>query len=195
MKVLGICASPRKDGNTEILLEKLFAGARMSGAETEKLNLRDLNIAPCCEGEYDNVDDEGFSLVHDDMQLIFKKIQETDILIAATPIFFGSISAQMKTMVDRFQCVWLARNILHKELFDKKKKGVFISVEATQRQDFFDNARAVIKNFFATINVSYEKELFCGGVDKKGAILDKTEILQEAYEVGRMISTSLVVGR
>ena len=190
MKVLGISGSPRKQGNTDILLEKALEGARAGGAETEKIILNDLAIAPCREEEYDKVSDEGLSVVPDDIHIVFSKVKQADALILASPVFFGSLSAQTKTMIDRFQCVWLARNILHKEVFQKKLKGAFICVEATERKDFFENSKAIVRHFFATINAGYEEELLCGGVDAKGKVLERPDRLEEAYRIGRKLAGS-----
>jgi len=188
MKIVGICASPRKNGNTDILLEKVLEGAKARGAKTEKIILSELNIQPVSEKEYENVTEDGFSVVQDDMNAVFRKIEESDALVMASPIFFGSISAQAKTLIDRFQCVWLAKNILKKELFQKEKKGIFISAQATARKDFFENAKSIVRHFFATINVKYDGELFCPGVDTKGKVLEKPEALKKAYELGKSLS-------
>ncbi len=187
MKVLGICGSPRKGGNTDILLEKALEGARESGAETEKIVLNDLDISPCQEEEYENVNDEGFSVVDDDIHLIYRKINGSDVLILASPIFFGSLSAQTKTMIDRFQCVWLAKFMRNRELFPGKREGAFICVEASHREDFFRNARSIVRHFFATANVRYKEEAFCPGLDKKGAALEHPEYLEKARELGRRL--------
>ncbi|MFH1878723.1 MAG: flavodoxin family protein, partial [Candidatus Omnitrophota bacterium] len=153
MKVLAISASPRKGGNTETLIDRAIEGAFSEGADIEKIILDDLDIAPCSEEEYDNVTEEGLSVVSDDMALIFSKIRDCDALILGSPIFFGSVSAQAKIMIDRFQCVWVAKNIMRKNVFDKRKAGAFICVSATDREDFFENARSVVRHFFATVNI------------------------------------------
>ena len=184
MKVLGISGSPRKEGNSDILLDKALEGAKANGAEVEKIILNDLNIAPIQEEEYENVTKEGFSVVDDDMSMIFKKMKEADAIIIASPVFFGSLSAQTKTMIDRFQCVWWATEVLKKEVFPKKRKGAFLCIEATMREDFFQNARSIIRHFFATINVEYKEELFCPGLDKKGKVLERPDYLEKAFDIG-----------
>lgn len=188
MKVLGILGSPRKGGNTDILLEKTLEGARGVGAETEKLVLNDLDIAPCQEKEYDTVNEEGLSVVDDGIQSVFRKIKESDVLILASPIFFGSLSAQTKTMIDRFQCVWLAKNILNKDIFEKKLKGGFICVEASERKDFFENARSIVRHFFATVNIQYRGEVFCPGLDEKGKVLEHPGFLSAAFGLGQELA-------
>ncbi len=182
MKVLGISGSPRINGNSDILLDRVLEGAKSKGADTEKIVLNKLKFSPCQECE--NLKDDGACIVQDDMQSVYKKIKEADVLVLASPIFFGSLSAQTKMMVDRFQCLWRAKYILKKDIGFKKIKGVFISVEGTKRNDFFDNAKSIVKNLFATINVKYKEELFCSGVDEKGSILKHPDYLKQAFELG-----------
>lgn len=184
MKVLGINGSPRKGGNTDILLDIALEGAG-SVAETEKIYLEDLDIHPCQEEEYYEVNAEGLSIVDDDMNKVFRRVDECDVLILASPIFFGSLSAQTKAMIDRFQCVWISKNMLHKQIFTQKKAGAFISVEASQRQDFFQNARFIVKNFFFLINVRYSRELFCPGLEKKGEVRKFPDLLERAFNLGK----------
>ncbi len=188
MKVLGIMGSPRNEGNTDVLLDKALEGAGASGAETEKIVINDLDISPCQEVEYENVNEAGLSVVDDDMHLIFRKVREADVLILASPTFFGSLSTQTKMMIDRFQCVWLAKNIFNKGIFTGEKRGAFICAQATGREDFFDNAKSIVKHFFATIGVKYQEEVFCPGVDKKGSVLEKPEFLEKAYKLGRKMA-------
>jgi len=182
MKVLAISGSPRIRGNTDILLDHVLKGANSKGADTEKIILNKLKFSPCQECE--NLKDDGTCIVQDDMQDVYKKIKEADVLILASPIFFGSLSAQTKMMVDRFQCFWRAKYILKKDISFKKIKGAFISVEGSDRKDFFNNAKSIVKNLFATINVDYREELFCPGVDEKGSISKHPDCLKDALELG-----------
>lgn len=182
MKVLGINGSPRIGGNTDILLDKVLEGARSMGAHTEKIILNKLKFAPCQECE--EMADDGLCLVKDEMQAVYKKIRETDAIVFASPVFFGSLSAQSKMMIDRFQCAWRAKYILKKDTGYKRIPGAFISVEGSKRKDFFENAKAIVKNFFATINVQYRKELFCSGIDEKGSILKHGDCLKKAFDIG-----------
>lgn len=185
MKILGISGSPRRGGNTDILLDKALEGAETGGSDTEKIVLDDLDISPCREEEYEHISDDGFSVVDDDMQKVYGKINEADGLVLASPVFFGSVSAQMKIMVDRFQCAWVLKNDMKKDIFTGRKSGAFICVEASRRDDFFANAISIIRNFFAVINTDYSDELLCQGIEKKGDILDHPNLLDKAFETGK----------
>ena len=182
MKVLGINGSPRIGGNTDILLDKVLQGARSKGDDTEKVVLNELRFVPCQECE--KMAEDGGCLVNDDMQGVYKKIKRADAIVFASPIFFGSLSAQSKMMIDRFQCAWRAKYILKKDAGYKKIPGAFILVEGSTRRDFFENAKSIVKNFFAVINVQYKKELFCPGIDEKGGILKHKDCLKKAFDIG-----------
>lgn len=186
--ILGISGSPRIGGNTDILIEKALEGARAAGGKTKKIILNDLNLSPCQEIEYEEVDENGYSIINDDIHLIYQAIQECHALILASPIFFGSISAQTKIMIDRFQNVWISNNILNKSIFTQKKRGAFLCTAGSHRKDFFENARFIVKNFFYSINTQYKKDLFCPGVDRRGEILLHTECLIGAFELGHEIA-------
>ena len=185
MKVLGINGSPRIGGNTDVLLDRFLEGARSAGAKTEKVILNNLKFSPCQECA--QVRDDGKCIIEDDMQPIYKKIKDADIIILASPIFFGSLSAQTKMMIDRFQCIWRTRYVLKKDVYQKRRKGIFVCVEGSNRQDFFDNAKSIVRNFFATNNVDYNQELFCAGVDKSGDVSKRTDVLRQAFELGKKI--------
>ena len=189
MYVLGISGSPRTGGNTDILLEKVLEGANTEGAGTEKIVLNSLSFSPCQECE--NVKDDGTCILNDDMQILYRKIEDADVIVLGSPIFFGSLSAQTKMMIDRFQCLWRAKYVLKRAVSGKKKRGCFISVEGSDREEFFDNAKSIVKNLFATIGAEYAEELFCKGIDEKGSVFDHPDLLRDAFELGKRI----VLGR
>jgi multimeric flavodoxin WrbA len=188
VKVLGLFGSPRKGGNTEILLEEALKGAAMEGAEVERLHLTDFTITPCkeCHG----CDKTGNCVILDDMQRIYPKLLEADIIILASPIFFYGITAWAKALVDRSQALW-ARKYLLKEPFlgkeGKKRKGFFISVGATKGQRVFEGAILTAKYFFDVLNVDYAGELVFRGIEAKGDILKHPEASQQAIEAGRRL--------
>lgn len=185
MYALGINGSPRIGGNTDMLLDKALLGAKDKGAKIEKIILNNLKMIPCQECE--KVKDDGTCKIEDDFQGLYTKIKKADALILASPIFFGSLSAQTKIMIDRFQCYWRYRHVLKKSVQAGKKPGAFIAVEASKREGFLDNAKSIVKNFFATINVEYKEEVFCQGIDQKGEVLKHPDFLENALEMGKSL--------
>lgn len=183
MYILGINGSPRSGGNTDILLGKALDGAKAKDAEIEKVILNNLKMAPCQECE--NIRNDGTCKIRDDFQALYGKIKKADGVILASPIFFGSLTAQTKIMIDRFQCYWRYKYMLKKAPSEKERPGAFISVEASKRDSFFDNAKSIVKNFFAAANIEYKKELFCKGIEGKGDILSRSNCLDKAFELGK----------
>ncbi|MBU0571819.1 MAG: flavodoxin family protein [Candidatus Omnitrophica bacterium] len=184
MKVLGINGSPRKGGNTDILLEEALKGAASSGAECEKIMLNDLHFSACQECA--RPPDNGNCVVDDDMQAVYKKVDMANVVIVASPVFFGSLSAQTKMMIDRFQCRWRAKYVTgFVNSTPPGKKGAFISVSAGDKKEYFDNAASIIKNFFATVGAVYTGELFCAGLENKGDVLKCSEIFNAVFKLGQ----------
>lgn len=183
IKILGVNASPRIGGNTDIIIDNVLMTAADNGAAVDKIILNNLQMKSCqaC-GEPDK---NGRCIFQDDMNIVYQKFKEADAVIFASPIFFGSVSGQAKIMIDRFQCAWRAKYILKKDAFSEKKTGAFIAAAASNRQDFFENAKSIVKNLFAVLNIEYKRELFFHSLDEKGAALKRQDLLKKAYELGR----------
>ena len=187
MFLLGIAASPRRGGNSGILLREALSGAESAGARVEEIVLNELDFSGC--QECGGCEKTGECVVDDDMQMLYKKLAEADRFIVASPIFFGSLPGQLKVMIDRCQCLWVDKYVLKKPQPGKtNRKGAFICVRGMKRQDFFESARRLVKIFFAVINVSYVDDLFYPGVDEKGAILNHPTALREAFELGKRLA-------
>ncbi len=186
MYVLGISGSPRTGGNTDILLEEALKGAREKGVRTEKIILNNLKMVPCQECV--DAKDDGTCKIEDDFQGLYKKIMNADAVILASPIFFGSLSAQTKIMIDRFQCSWRYKYILKKASEKKQKPGALILVEASERESFLNSAKAIAKNFFATIDREYAEDLLCKGLEGKGDVLEHAEFLKKAAQIGKRLA-------
>ena len=188
MKVLGILGSPRREGNTEILLDEALRGASNHGGLCEKIVLRDLKITPCLE-IYKCAED-GVCAIQDEMQGLFPKIIQAERLLLASPIFFYSVPALAKAMIDRCQSLWAKKYILKLPVSPiADRKGVFISVAATRGKKLFDGVRLTVKYFFDAIDVAYSDELFVRGADEKGEVRDQPEALKAAYDLGQRLVT------
>lgn len=103
MKVLGICGSPR-DGATEFLLKNALKDLESESIETQFITVRDKDISPCTHCN-ECVDTKGKCSIYDDMDEIYDALREADGIILASPIHFGSISAQLKAVIDRCQAM------------------------------------------------------------------------------------------
>jgi multimeric flavodoxin WrbA len=189
MTVLGIMGSPRRQSNTEILLDKALEGAREAGAEVEKVLVSKLKISPCLEIYACRKD--GNCAIKDDMQVLYKKLLEADHVIFASPMFFYSVTSQAKAVIDRCQALWVRRHVLGMGKEDEReRRGVFISVGATRGTKLFDGAVLTVKYFFDAIGVKYSGDLLVRGIDNRAQIKEHPTALEDAFRLGQELVRS-----
>jgi len=187
MKVLGISGSPRRGGNTDLLLAEVMRGAASRGAEVKTIVLSDLNIAPCLH--CDACLKKGKCKIADDMQMVYRELAQADRIVLASPIQFMGVTAQMKAMIDRCQSLWAKKYVLKIPPLgdERERKGFFISVGGRKVVDLFEPALVVIKSVFRIMNVTYAGELLFSGIDEKGAIKNHPDALNQAFQAGQKL--------
>lgn len=187
MRVLGIAGSPRRGGNTDMLLAELLKGAASKGAEVKTIALRGLKVSPC--QHCDACLEAGKCRIEDDMQSVYCELEAADRIVLAAPIHFMGLSAQTKAMIDRCQCLWARKYVLKVPPLgdDRPRKGFFVSVGGTKYKNVFDAGRQVVKSLFTVLNVEYAGELLFKGIDEKGAIAKHPDALQQAFQAGQKL--------
>ncbi len=189
MKIIAFLGSPRKDGNTELLLKEAIRAIEESGLKVRVFNLNDMNISPCqsCGG----CEDTGVCIFHDDMAQIHAEIREADRIILASPIYFFGVSAQAKIMIDRCQCFWCEKYLLKRPLPEGPygRRGLLLLVGGQKREIGIQCAEATAKAFFRTVSVPEHETLGYLCVDAKGAIVNHTTALSDAYKAGKKLVT------
>jgi multimeric flavodoxin WrbA len=188
MKALIILGSPRKQGNTDLLLNKIQQGLNEAGCTFEQICLNNLKIRPCqaCGG----CDKTGVCVIQDDMQDLYPKIDIADVIIIGSPIYFYNVTAQTKAFIDRTQAMWSRKyNLKQKTPPGKQHRcGYLVCVSATQGEKIFEGASITVKYALDAMDIPYCGNLFVRGVDSKGAIKKKETELKRAYEFGKQIA-------
>jgi multimeric flavodoxin WrbA len=183
--VLGILGSPRPRSHTGVLLERVLAGAAAAGAETEMIELRRLKYSSCrhCGG----CDTTGQCVVQDDMQTVYPKLRAAHHVVLASPIQFSGVSGEMKAMIDRAQCCWVATYRLKQPVADVagERRGVFVASCGGKDTRVFDWATHTVKAFLNSTGFTYWGELFEANTDGAPPVGERTERLAEAEELGR----------
>lgn len=186
MKVLGIYGSPRKGGNSDRLLNEALRGAKSVGAQVSSIHSRDLKILGCLE--CGGCDDTGECVVDDDMQDVYPRLLEANVIIVASPIFFYGVTSWVKALIDRCQALWNKR-MLEKSPDQRKSydggRGYLIAVGATKGKNLFDGAELVARYFFDALDMTYEGGLFVRSVEGKNDLAKRQDALDEAFELGR----------
>ena len=192
--LLAIYGSPRRKGNTTLLLKKAVEGAREEGGDVEEIVLRDLKMSPCLE--IYGCKENGRCAIRDDFQAVYDKLLACDGLMLASPIFFYTVSAHTKILMDRCQSLWVKRYWLEKTPFGKKefkRKGLFISAGATKGKRLFDGVLLTVRYFFDALDMELWNSLLCRELDFEGDVLKHPEYLKEAHVTGKRLSHALSV--
>ncbi len=188
MRILGIYGSPRKRGNTDILLDEALRAAGAGGADVSSVRCCDLKIAGCVE--CGGCEQTGKCVVDDDMQKVYPKLYEADAIILASPIFFYGLTSHAKALIDRCQAAWCKR-MLDKTPEERRTldagRGYLICVGATKGKNLFEGAQLVGKYFYDALDMSYEGGVFINKVEGKGDIRNHPDALKQADELGKRV--------
>ena len=188
MRVLGIAGSPRRGGNTDLLLAEVMKGAASKGAEVKTIILNDLDITPC--QHCDACLKKGNCRIDDDMQMVYRELEQADRIVLASPIQFTGVTAQMKTMIDRLQSLWARKYVLKIPPLgdERERKGFFISVGGRKIANLFEPALEMVRTVLRILNITYAGELLFRGIDEKGAIKNHPDALQQAFLAGQKLA-------
>ena len=183
--MLGIAGSPRRGGNTDLLLAEVMKGAASRGAEVKTIILNDLEISPC--QHCDACLEAGRCKIEDDMQMVYRELEDADRIVLASPIQFMGVTAQMKAMIDRCQALWARKYVLKLPPLGnrRERKGFFISVGGRKIANVFEPALVMVKTVFRILDITYAGELLFPGVDEKGAIAKHPDALRQAFLAGQ----------
>lgn len=177
MNILILLGSPRKGGNTELLVEAFVKGVSQKH-HIEVVSVRDYKVNPCmgCNACFKSKDNT--CVQKDDMQLIYEKMAHTDMLVIASPVYFYGLSAQLKAVIDR------CHNPI-RDTFPIKKMALLL-VGAATLPELFESILAQYQlclNFFQLEDAGH---VLVRSVKDKGNI-KSTNALNEAFELGQQL--------
>ena len=176
-KVLILSGSPRKNGNSDILCDEFARGAKESGHEVEKIRVAEKNIHPCIAC-YHCRDNGGECVFKDDMADILQKMIDADVLVLASPVYFYSIDAQLKAVIDRTVARWLEV---------KNKEFYYIVTMADEEATSADTTLACFRGYADCVEGAVEKGVIIGGgAYEKGEIKGHPAMAQ-AYQMGKSV--------
>ena len=176
-KVLILSGSPRKGGNSDILCDEFARGAQEAGNEVEKIRVASKKIHPCSACYYCR--DHGGACVHkDDMAEVLQKMIDSDVLVLASPVYFYSIDAQLKAVIDRTVARWLEV---------KNKEFYYIVTMADEAYSSADTTLACFRGYADCVEGAVEKGVIIGsGVYEPGKVKN-TLAMKQAYEIGKNV--------
>jgi len=175
-KVLILSGSPRKGGNSDILCDEFAKGARKAGHTVEKIRVAEKNIGYCracyaCR-------DTGVCAIKDDMADVMQKIIDADVLVLASPVYFYSIDAQLKTLIDRTVARWT--EVTDKEFY-------YIVTAADGEKEAAETTVACFRGYAECVEGAKEMGIIYGmGVYEKGEVRNSAAT-SDAYEMGKRV--------
>jgi multimeric flavodoxin WrbA len=174
MKILALLGSPRKGGNTDQLVEQILKAARTKGHKTEKLYLYDYTISLCVDcrnckkGDY-------VCCINDEMQQIYPKMEEANVIIFGTPVYWYGPTAKMKMLIDRMR-PFVANGKL------RNRKAVVVAPSA-------EGAKAcgplleMFQMSFEYLGMEFTGKIFAKAYEK-GEVAANQREMEEAYALG-----------
>lgn len=176
-KVLILSGSPRKGGNSDLLCDEFLRGAVENGNQAEKIRVSEKKIG-YCQACYYCRDNGGECAVRDDMAEVMQKIIEADVLVLASPVYFYSIDAQLKAVIDRTVARWTEV---------KNKEFYYIMTAADSEKKSMDTTLACFRGYANCVNGAIEKGVIYGtGVYEKGRVNGSTA-MKDAYKMGKSV--------
>lgn len=183
MKLLAFVASPRKEGNTTVLVREIAGAAREQGAHTSIIHLNDLTMRGCqaclaCKKT-------GRCVLDDDMAYLYDEIIAADALVLASPVYMGGMTGQLKLFIDRlypFITLNLTSNL------PKGKKAALVFTQGQPRADLYTSHFQSLAGFLKFLGFAVcEKVLVGAGVREPGAIAKDVATMEAARNLGRQL--------
>ena len=177
MNILILSGSPRKNGNTDLLVEAFSKGASEKH-HVEVFSVHDFRVHPCmgCNACFTS---EGNTCVQkDDMSLIYGKLVNADMLVIASPVYFYGLSAQLKAIIDR--CHNPIRDTFH------IKKAALILVGAASLPELFDSILTQYQLCLNFFHIEDAGRVLVRGAKEKGGV-QGTQAMEEAEALGRAL--------
>jgi multimeric flavodoxin WrbA len=184
-KILGIVGSPRKNGNTHVLVSRILEGAREKGVDGETLLLGEMEIREC-DGCHVCWQGKRCSK-NDDMNEVFGKIGASDAIVFGTPVYWYGPTALLKALIDRFVYFNCPEN-------RPQVKGKLAVVATPFEEENLETAALLLAFFeksFEYLQMRLVESIVVPGVGEKGAILEKQDSLEEARALGGRLALRL----
>lgn len=174
-KVIILSGSPRKGGNSDLLCDEFSRGAKEAGNEVEKIRVADKRVGYCRACYYCR-SHCGECAIKDDMKDVLQKMIDADVIVLASPVYFYSIDAQLKAVLDRTVARWT--EVKNKELY-------YIMTAADDTRAAMETTLACFRGYAQCVSGAKERGIIYGtGVYEKGKIKN-TPAYAQAYEMGK----------
>jgi multimeric flavodoxin WrbA len=185
-RILILKSSPRNKSNSSLLADQVAAGARAAGAQVESYDLHNMDIQPCdaCEACRDATDDD--CILDDDMQLLYPRLRDADGIVLASPIYWFTMSAQLKLCIDR----WYALGGPQGHALAGKQFGVVLAYgDDDPLASGAVNAVRTFQDMIRYLDADLAGMVYCTANDP-GEVQSQPESMERAYRLGQKLGAA-----
>lgn len=176
-KVIVVNSTPRKGGNSEILAGKFAEGAKANGNEVKIICVRELDLKFCTGCMY--CQSHGKCVLNDGMNALYAEIQNADVLAFCSPVYYYSVSGQLKTFLDRLNPLYPRKNNF--------KEVYLLSTAAENDENAVNGSVSDVQGWIDCFDGVKLKGVLRGvGVSKKGEA-SATDLIDKAFELGKTV--------
>lgn len=180
MRVLGIVASPRRGGNTEVLVDEVLRGASSAGASVYKMCVDELEIAPCDACESCAVD--GQCLHEDDMNEVLAQMDSSQVWVLGTPVYWWGPSAQFKLFLDRWYCKQFREQ--DKQMF-RGRRVILVAPMGDSDPATARHLVGMMRDSLTYVGATLEATILATGVNHPGEVREQADVMAVAYNAGK----------
>ncbi len=190
MKILAIQGSPRRDGNTQAVLDLVLAAAGQTGAETDVVHLAEMkNLSGCIECKAcQKTRDQPACALNDDMQAVYARVLDSDLLVWATPVFCWSPSWLSKMAMDRIYCMFKFREDGGLDSLIEGKRQAAVITAGGGEDDGADLVTETCRRLAEFSKCSWLGSLVAANVVSPQQIRATAELVERAREFGNRLA-------
>ena len=193
MLVIGLQGSPRKKGSSDYLLKAFMTEVEKTGVEVQILDIARMNIRPCLGCGY--CEKKGFCVIDDDDMAasVYPLLRQAQVVVASSPVFFYSVTAQLKALIDRTQALWSRKYRFRlSDPLSTTRKGFFLSMGGSRGKKLFDGIHLVATYFFDAIDADFNGSLTYPGIETSADFKNKPALGFEISKTAHALMSPLI---
>jgi len=193
MLVIGLQGSPKKNGSSDFLLKHFLAEVEKMGVDVQTLDIPRMNIRPCIGCGH--CEKTGFCIIDDDdmSATVYPLLRKAQVVVAASPVFFYSVTSQLKALIDRTQALWSRKYRFRlSDPLSTTRKGFFLSMGGSRGKKLFDGIHLVATYFFDAIDADYSGSLTYPGIETASDFQKKPDLNLEISKTAHAVMSSLL---
>ena len=186
--ILIFSGSPRKAGNSELLLRQVMTSLEQAGRACRHIRLPGLDIHPCIG--CNSCARTGTCVFTDAMVELYARIGRCRAILIVSPIYFYGVTAQCKVFIGRCQALWSRKYVLGQTRGIPPRPGYFLSVGASRGKRLFTGAELTVRYGLDAMHCTYDASLLVPGMDTQGEVAHHPDLLARARAFGRTIAAA-----